>query len=449
MISKKRQGNPFREQHGKSSEASESSIVKRYGWSLAAFHIFFMVFCYLLAFFGAKSVISQSPSPVVMEKTFPIFFALSLLLSTLLFAVKSNFATIMLILFRFYLIAIQGYGVGSFFFLKLLLGLGLLFEAILFIRRPLNLLFAFPLIVGLLAVQIYNPFLGHYSQKAREIFASWQELTVLAFVWSLSTVLLGFVTKMSQEAEEYKRYFTIQDKGLQLLTNFNIDLQSYARKIDHESSERERNRISRELHDISGYIFTNLIVMLDAACSIPPENFNELSDLLISARKEARQGLKETRSALQQIRAVQVPEEEGLRAVNKIITNFRNVTGIRVNVSWGNTPSTFSSEINFILYRTVQEALTNAFKHGLATEVSIHFLIQNRRLKVSISDNGKGASQVVKGIGLTGMGERIGALGGSVQALAHSGKGFTLKAEIPLDGKESPLKDEKAGILQE
>ena len=65
-----------------------------------------------------------------------------------------------------------------------------------------------------------------------------------------------------------------QKDDMQVLTNLNIDLQSYARNIDRESSERERNRISRELHDISGYIFTNLIVLLDAACSIPPENSN-------------------------------------------------------------------------------------------------------------------------------------------------------------------------------
>ena len=443
-----RNKNPFQELRRKKHRIPETSIVKRYGWGLVYFYISFIVITYVLTFFGAGSIVDESSPSAILEQTFPIFFAISLLLSALLFLVKSNFATLMIILFRFYLIAIQGYGVGSFFFLKLLLGFGLLFEAVFFFQSPYNLISAFPLIVGLLAVQMYNPFLGHYARESREIFASWQKLTALAFVWGLCAVLLGFVTEMAQNSEEYKRHFSIQNKGMQLLTDLNIDLQSYARKIDHESSERERNRISRELHDISGYIFTNLIVMLDAACSIPPENFNELSDLLISARKEARQGLEETRSALQKKRAVQFPEDEGLRAINKIITNFQNVTGIRVDVSWGNAPSTFSPEINFILYRTVQEALTNAFKHGLATEVSIDFLIREGTLRVSISDNGKGANQVVKGIGLTGMDERIGALGGSVQAFANSGKGFTLLAQIPLERKESPNPDEKVGIIK-
>ena len=446
VIDLRRAGTVFREIR----DAPWNSASTRYGGGLVVLHAVFMTVSYLLAYLGAGGFSDRDPSPTVMEQTLPVFLALSVLISVLLFLARSDYVVVILILLRFYLVAVQGYGVGSFFFLKLLLGWGLIFETILFLHRPLNLILVVPVIAGLLGAQLYNPILGHYGRQVEEAFASWRELGVLAFIWGTSAVLLGLATAMAEDIEKYKKSFLTQKEGMQILTDLNVDLQSYARKIDHESSERERNRISRELHDISGYIFTNLIVLLDAACSIPSENVNELSDILITARKEARQGLQETRSALRKIRAVRMPEEEGLRAINTIITNFRNVTGIEVTVSWGNAPSSFTTEINSVLYRTVQEALTNAFKHGMATEISIHFLIVERRIRLIIADNGKGATEVVKGIGLSGMEERIGALGGCVETSVNAeGKGFTLKVEIPLGGKGEPGDDGEAGILRE
>ena len=53
-------------------------------------------------------------------------------------------------------------------------------------------------------------------------------------------------------------------------------------------------------------------------------------------------------------------------------------------------------------------------RHGKATRVRVNFWVEGEELSLTITDNGKGAFEVVKGIGLTGMEERIGALGGSV-----------------------------------
>jgi signal transduction histidine kinase len=84
------------------------------------------------------------------------------------------------------------------------------------------------------------------------------------------------------------------------------------------------------------------------------------------------------------------------------------------------------------IYRTVQEALTNAVRHGRATRVKVSFWVEGGELLLSISDNGKGAFEIVKGIGITGMEERFGALGGSIGVSSATGGGFSLSVKVPI-----------------
>jgi len=79
----------------------------------------------------------------------------------------------------------------------------------------------------------------------------------------------------------------------------------------------------------------------------------------------------------------------------------------------------------------VQESLTNALRHGNATEISVHFWVMERSVRISISDNGMGSKEIVPGIGLAGMTERIAQIGGSMKAETTT-FGFHVLAEIPL-----------------
>ena len=288
----------------------------------------------------------------------------------------------------------------------------------------------------MIAGQVYNPVFGHSSFFGPEVYASPDALSVMLFLFTVVSFCINMMIHHADVRVITERNFNTQRASMIALAEFNANLQAYAQRVGHESSDRERNRISREIHDISGYIFTNLIALLNAACSIPADDQEKLSEILITARKQAREGLKETRTALRKTRETPIPEEEGVRAIHKIVQIFQQVTGVRVQVNWGNIPHSFSRELNFVLYRTIQEALTNAYRHGMATAITIHFLVEHRELKLSVVDNGKGAEEVVKGIGLTGMQERIGNLDGQIRVSNASGGGFSLNVTVPLDRKE-------------
>jgi signal transduction histidine kinase len=237
---------------------------------------------------------------------------------------------------------------------------------------------------------------------------------------------------MAARQKELGDIVRIQEANLDSLAELNLNLQGYARTVDEESSERERNRISREIHDISGYIFTNLIALMDAAGSMRRDDQAGLTDILITARKTAQEGLRETRIALRKLREERPGITNSPLAIFKIVSIFRKITGIEVELNLGNLPHFLSQELNLALYRTVQEALTNAVRHGKATRVRVNFWVEGGDLQLTITDNGKGAFEVVKGIGLTGMEERVGALGGVVRVGRAPEGGFSLSVQVPL-----------------
>jgi signal transduction histidine kinase len=81
----------------------------------------------------------------------------------------------------------------------------------------------------------------------------------------------------------------------------------------------------------------------------------------------------------------------------------------------------------------VQESITNAIRHGQATHIDLHIVMEERTLNVTISDDGLGCLYFQKGFGTTHMQERIEKLNGQITFDGH--KGFTVKAELPIRTK--------------
>jgi signal transduction histidine kinase len=161
-------------------------------------------------------------------------------------------------------------------------------------------------------------------------------------------------------------------------------------------------------------------------------NPEKLQELYIAARSQAKDGILETRRALQALRTDEFYRKRGISAIYKICSVFHEVTGIKITIESGNTPNTLGDRVDSVIYRLVQEALTNAMLHGRASEVKIYLWIHDEMLDVVVQDNGIGAVQVEKGIGLSGMEERVGELGGVLEIGPVPEGGFKVRAQIPL-----------------
>ncbi len=221
------------------------------------------------------------------------------------------------------------------------------------------------------------------------------------------------------------------DLAVSNLATANRAFQSYAVSVESASVENERNRITRELHDVVGYALTNLIMMIRACKVLARKDSEKLADLLDQARVQADVALQESRTILYRLRSIREKQSEGLSAIHHLVRSFRAATGVEVSVHYGNLPQSSGELIDRAIVRLVQEGLTNAIRHGRATKVRILLWRSDADIQVRIWDNGKGAKEIKEGIGLSGMRERFKALGGTICA-SGAVDGFILDATIPV-----------------
>ena len=397
-----------------------------------AFHLSVLGLSYGLALAFFPTISEGLGTKAYFNETYLGCIGASVVLSLIALFVRPGMWLYILLFLRGYVLVVLGYSIGGFLSARLVLGIGLMIEICILVEFPLNFGAAGLALAVLGVAQAWPVFFGPSGLVEASSLPSLDQLAVFCFVLAAFALTTAWIGRMAARQKDLIEVVRVQEANLDSITELNLNLQGYARTIDEESSERERNRISREIHDISGYIFTNLIGLMDAAGSMRRDDQAGLTDLLITARKTAQEGLRETRVALHKLREDQPRTTDSPRAIFKIASIFRKITGIEVELNLGNLPRQLSPGLNLALYRTVQEALTNAVRHGKATQVRVNFWVDGEELRLTIADNGRGAFDVVKGIGLRGMEERIGALGGVVGVGRPAEGGFSLAVRVPL-----------------
>jgi signal transduction histidine kinase len=343
-------------------------------------------------------------------------------------------------------LVVFGYSIEGYLTIKLCLGVAFLMTASMTLRWPRNLISDGIAIAVLTMFQRTSSLFGETLLVKTPPHIDVSAEVALIAVFSATAVVVSLVQLLSERLSEAEQTVSHLDVTIDRLSQFNQDLQRYARMADEEAITKERNRISREIHDISGYIFTNLIALMDAAISMGGKNPEALMELHLAARAQAKEGLQETRRALRELRASDSHRDRGIAAIFKIKTVFERVTGITVNIETGNMPPHFNDEIDMAIYRVVQEALTNAMRHGRAKTINVQFWIVQNTLELCVQDDGVGAKEIAKGIGLSGMEERVGHLGGIIRAANAPEGGFRLVVKIPLHPSLVPTVSQGTGV---
>lgn len=265
-------------------------------------------------------------------------------------------------------------------------------------------------------------------------------ITLLHGLEDLLTVLLPgiFLTLFGSLMSKYREIvITLMEDHERLtdsvvnLTRANSAYMDYARDAQEQGIEAERRRITRDIHDIVGYTLTNNMMLMEAAQDIMKENALALPTIIETARQNAQEGLDQVRQAMYKLRAQQSAPPTGLHALTQLCKIFQQATGIRVQKNLGNMPNSINEDVDSAVYHFVQEALVNSFRHGKADEVEINFWLDRENLEVSVGDNGLGAGVIEEGIGIKGMRERVGKLGGLVR-IDTKMKGFHVYATIPV-----------------
>lgn len=204
--------------------------------------------------------------------------------------------------------------------------------------------------------------------------------------------------------------------------------------------DTERKEIAAELHDEFGPC---LFALRAHASSLA--NLARNVDPNLSAIKSAGEAIHQQINALQQsnrnvlsrLRPVGLSELGLHTALEALFRHWREIRP-QVVVTANVSPEIGGSDetTDLTIYRIVQEALTNAFRHSKATQIDV--VIEpddgNRTIQIQVEDNGVGlSSDTASGLGLTGMKERAMALGGRL-LVASTGQGVRVEAAVPLPG---------------
>jgi protein-histidine pros-kinase len=205
--------------------------------------------------------------------------------------------------------------------------------------------------------------------------------------------------------------------------------------------EEERLHLSRELHDEFGQYLTSLNAEASFALELANEGVPALRPCAESIGRTVSHMMEVLQQILHRLRPLGL-EEFGLRASLQQLTddwNRRAKGNTRFQLLFDEAIDRLPDNVAVTLYRIVQESVTNAVRHGRASEVDVCLTVDHDTLRLQISDNGRGgvapevSSETRKsgGFGLLGMEERVLALGGRLRILPREPQGTVIDVVLP------------------
>lgn len=368
--------------------------------------------------------------------TFYVFIGFGTVFLLLSYMLRRQIYRILMIIPSFVCIVLAVYAVPDFFTIKIYLYSTWILTAVMLPEIPLNMIIGFAgtctaafflLFPNVLGIDIISHIIKTDTKIERYTYPVY-----LFGILILTASLRYAMEKWNESVDTVLHLNTIMTK----MSILNHKLQKAAKKWREDAAEEERLRISRDMHDSLGYVFTNIIALMDGAVSSNGENWKQLQEICQIVRDQAKNGLTETRKTLHAIRNIKEPFFRSIDTVYQLKKIFEEVTGIHIVIETGNIKQNYGLTVNTVLVRALQEAFTNSVRHGRSTHIEIQFWEFPDYLSMTITDNGIGSKKIVKGIGLAGMEERLTKVGGSLKTLSPVEGGFRLIITIPLSQTE-------------
>lgn len=235
--------------------------------------------------------------------------------------------------------------------------------------------------------------------------------------------MIIYILKQIQENE----YIS---KKLSMVAMINKKMQKYVIVTEKFGEKNERKRLARELHDTIGHALAGMAVGVDACITMIDKNPQLAKAQLKIISKAIRKGMKDVRNSLNKMRPDFLQQYRLKEAIEKMKEEISDVTDLKINLNYQIDETGFDTKIEDILFRVIQESITNSIRHGLATVVAIDIYKENNLLCLKIKDNGKGCKAINYGFGLKQMVERVSQIRGDINF--YSENGFTTEIKIPL-----------------
>ena len=226
------------------------------------------------------------------------------------------------------------------------------------------------------------------------------------------------------------------------------ELEARAARLEREREDKadravieERARIARELHDVIAHNVSVMVVQAAAGEDVFDEDPGKARESLAAVASTGRAALTELRRLLGVIRAEDdrgdpaYAPQPGIERIDELVGQVRE-TGLPVELSVLGEARPLPDGVGLCAYRIVQEALTNTLKHAHASTAQVQLRYVADALELQVLDDGRGTTSLngeTDGQGLIGMRERVALFGGELTAEPRSGRGYEVRARLPLE----------------
>jgi signal transduction histidine kinase len=212
-------------------------------------------------------------------------------------------------------------------------------------------------------------------------------------------------------------------------------LRKYSIQIEEQTRMLERNRIAYDIHDSLGHNLAAQGILIENIIQLTNMNNNDkVNNLLLKSKELCSKSLMDLRWAVSNIKHTDQHNVAIESSIKNMIIDFENTTGI-ICQYFLSIPVDSTVKISTVVYRILQEALTNISRYSQADQVNIQIFSKNSYLHILIQDNGKGfdPTKETSGFGLQSMKERTTSLNGQFNINSEPGKGCLITSRIPLE----------------
>lgn len=191
-----------------------------------------------------------------------------------------------------------------------------------------------------------------------------------------------------------------------------------------QAGDRERQRLERDLHDGAQQRLVSLGMALRLAQRHLPDGTVEVNGLLDQSVTELATAVSELRQIAHGLRPSSL--DEGLSAALATLTKT-----LPVSIEVDQSVDQLSEEVAVTAYFVASEAVSNAVKHAEAQRIGVSVARQDGQLSVRVEDDGCGGAVLSRGSGLSGLSDRVAAVGGTLSVDSRLGAGTVIEARLP------------------
>lgn len=281
--------------------------------------------------------------------------------------------------------------------------------------------FKYSLIGFVLAISLSNSFTGNIEEK-------FIYFTVLVIFF----ILLNYISNLYATKKEAQNLYDKLRISEESLIGANKELEMYANSIEEITLLKERNRISREIHDSVGHALSTAMIQLSAMEAIANKEGSSLKSMANNLREFINVSFQDVKKAVRELKPDEYDNYQGVLRLQEICKNFEKMSGIEVKTIISKGEWNLSTKQISHLYRITQEVLSNSLKHGKAELIKVIMNFTDNEFIISFNDNGIGTDVIIEsGVGLKSIRERIEELGGMVDIKSEKGRGFFIKLIVP------------------